>query len=353
MIGFFSPYMILFLLMALLIYPYQLPHEKLKKLVIIACLMMLIAFFGLHGHVGDDYETYKQYYDMPLTSLDRFLTFETGFYLFTSIFKVFGMSFAFFLFFYAILVNTLLMRFCIQVKENIPLMLCIFLATGGVASEINFLRSTVALMLFVNSLVFLLNRKPLPFFLINIIGVFFHFSSLLYLPCYFFLHKRIPPTALWIVLAIAAILFPFHIQFLSFIPPLADALDFELLKHFALYVTNPVHHPLEISTGLIDRLLTAFAVCYYYERFMKTPLLRISVNAFVTYFLFYSLFSSYALLATRFSNMFIFAYWLLWPAILSQEKGWKKGIIAALMFLYLASRIASIATYPQWHYVFS
>jgi len=351
MTSFLSPYMALFALLAVLIYPYQQPNEKRKMLVIIVCLVLLIAFFGLHGRVGDDYDVYQSYYDMPPLSLSKLLTFEVGFCLFTSLFKVLGLSFTFFLLVYACLVNTLLVRFCIQMKENVPLILCIFIATGGVASEINFLRSTVALMLFVNSLVFLRDRKPLPFFLINAVGVLFHYSSLLYLPCYFFLHRRIPPTVLWIVLAVAAIAFPFHLPFLDFIPPLADTLGLESLQHFAQYVIVPGHHPLGFTTGLMERLLTAFAVCYYYDSLAKTPLQRVVVNAFVAYFLFYSLLSGYALLATRFGNMFVFAYWLLWPAILRMMDGWKRYAIAALMFLYMALRIASIATHSQWHYV--
>jgi hypothetical protein len=231
-------------------------------------------------------------------------------------------------------------------------MLCIFVATGGVASEINFLRSMVALMLFVNSLDYLCNRKPFPFFLMNIIGVFFHFSSLLYLPCYFILHKRLSPTALWVILAVAAILSPFHIQFLGFVPLLADVLDFGFLQHFAQYVIAPGPQPLGFTTGLIERLLTAFAVCYYYDKLTKTPLLRVAVNAFLFYFLFYSLLSGYPTLATRLGNMFVFAYWLLWPAILKLANGWSRYTIAFLMFVYLALRVGSIAIHPQWHYVF-
>jgi hypothetical protein len=352
MTSFFSPYMVLFLLLALLIYPYQVSQGKLRKFVVACCFVMFVVFFGLHGNVGDDYDAYMHYYNMPWTSKDRLLTFEPGFYLFTSFFKAIGLSFTVFLFVYACIVNTLLMRFCIQVKGNIPLMLCIFVATGGVASEINFLRSMVALMLFVNSLTYLCNRKPFPFFLMNIIGVFFHFSSLLYLPCYFILHKRLSPTALWMILAVAAILSPFHIQFLGFVPLLADVLDFGFLQHFAQYVIAPGPQPLGFTTGLIERLLTAFAVCYYYDKLTKTPLLRVAVNAFLFYFLFYSLLSGYPTLATRLGNMFVFAYWLLWPAILKLANGWSRYTIAFLMFVYLALRVGSMAIHPQWHYVF-
>ena len=56
--------------------------------------------------------------------------------------------------------------------------------------EFNLYRNTKSFSLFLLSLPYLQNRKLLPYLLLNMTGCLFHISSMIYLPLYFVLYRK-------------------------------------------------------------------------------------------------------------------------------------------------------------------
>ena len=69
-------------------------------------------------------------------------------------------------------------------------MAILYLCFGGIIMSTNLMRNTIAIMIFINAIKYIDERKPIQFFLLCILAITFHLSALMYLPTYFFLHKE-------------------------------------------------------------------------------------------------------------------------------------------------------------------
>lgn len=75
--------------------------------------------------------------------------------------------------------------------RNIPFALVIFICMGGIQLHIDFVRSAVSAALFMYSIRYIEERKLKQFLLLNLVGLTFHVSALLYIPVYFLYGARI------------------------------------------------------------------------------------------------------------------------------------------------------------------
>ncbi|MBQ1834994.1 MAG: phosphoenolpyruvate carboxykinase (GTP), partial [Oscillospiraceae bacterium] len=178
-----------------------------------SCKLVFIMFFGLHENVGDDYEVYRSLYET--LTLGDMSTFEPGFVLFAWCFKMLNLPFWCFLLGCSCLINGLLFAFLWRSKDNIPFVLCIFLAMGGVMLEMTYLRSTISLMIFANSIVYLQSKKATRYIALNSIGLLFHYSSILYLALYSFLPHKFSQKSIAIIMLFAFVFSMFHIPLLA------------------------------------------------------------------------------------------------------------------------------------------
>ena len=344
------PYLTIFLLLLFLIYPYKKCSDYHRDSIKWMCLLLFVLFFGFHGPIGDDYEAYKSFYNGLASPLAGIKEFEPAFVLIAWSLKLLHLPFWCLLLTCSLFINLLLFRFLWHRDENMPFVLCIFLAMGGVMNEMNFLRSTISLMLFANSITYLTTRQTGKYMAINAIAILFHYSSIIYLPLYFVLNKR-APRKLIVYLMILGFLFTFiHIPFLAPIKYLLDSFHLESLNTLTSYYLSTEMY-LGPSLGTLERLLTAFVVWYYYDKLTNTDIGRIAVNGFILFYFCYAFFSTYAMLGIRTANMFVFAYWLLWPLILQQISNSKvKAGVAILMTIYMIERIIGLGSLPQWRY---
>ena len=348
LLGFFSPYLAIFTLISSFIYPYHRVSDYHKGSIKLVCLLVFVLFFGLHGNVGDDFVAYKSLYDN--LSVYDVQDFEPGFLLFAWLFKLLNLPFWCFILGCSCVINGLFFVFLWKSEENIPFVLCIFLAMSGIMLEMNYIRSTISLMLFANSIVFLQLRNIKLFVALNAIGILFHYSAIIYLFLYFLLTHKFTRKSVAVMVACGCIISLFRIPLLAPFSLILEMFQSETIAQLSSYYLSTDMY-LGISLGTAERLLTVIAVLYFYDRLTDKAIGVIAVNSFLLYFFFYSFLSAYAMLGIRMANMFILGYWLLWPMVLKCIDQRKLKIsISALMLFYMAVRIAGLNNLPQWQY---
>ena len=341
-----SPYVVLLFLFMGLGFLYHHVDDAKRRLLVGLCFLAFVLFFGLRGNVGDDYVYYQKLFACP--SMDDFLL-RPAFTLLMAAFNWLHIPFAGFLLATSVFTNYLLFRFLVRQGVNVPWVLCIFLGMSGVANEMDFLRSTISLLLFANSLEYIVQERPGKFLLWNGVGVLFHYSALLYLPCYYLFRARLSKKLFAALIAVGFVAFLLRLPFLDWIPQLFQTGD-EMPPHFLRYISY-FSGVMPFTLATLERLLTAAAVYLLFERLQADAWSRMAVYAFLLYFLCISVFSHYAILATRLANLFVFGYWLLWPALLRQlpQRRYRYGTAFGL-FGYLLIRLFSLSSLPQWHY---
>lgn len=351
MLEYISTYMALFVMLACLIYPYSKVSMYHQDSIKWAFLIIFVLFFGLHGNIGDDYEVYQKFYnDLTLSKLTEVLEYEPGFTAFALCFKKLNLPFWCFVLACSCLINGLLFRFLWKSEHNIPFVLCIFVSIGGVMNEMNFLRSTISMMLFVNSIEYLQRKNIRMYLLMNTIGMLFHYSSLLYILFFFCCEKVVPKKYVMTLIVAGGFMSLFHIPFLAPVSSFLSLFNSEVLTDLSSYYLS-TDMLLTFSVGTVERMMTAMAIWCFYKELTEKSLGKIAVNSFLVYFFCYSFLSAYAMLSIRLANMFVFCYWLIWPMILKCIKNNKAQIgLATLMLSYMIVRVAGIARLPQWQY---
>ena len=191
------PYIILFSLFFLLhIISQYSKSEKEEAIIRYSAMLLYLLFFGFRGYIGADWNNYYPFYKM-LPSLfsggygTHDFLFEPGFLLFSTICKTISSNYHFFIFVNS-LVNILLLN--IFIKRYLPtrkyvLGIMIFILMGGFNNEIDLLRSSKSVLLFMISIKYIEEKKLSKFLLINLIGLSFHSMSIIFFPLYFFLNR--------------------------------------------------------------------------------------------------------------------------------------------------------------------
>lgn len=110
---------------------------------------------------------------------------EIGFQFTSTLFNQLGFSYIGFAFFYAILVNSLVVKFIYRYQYPVISVL-IFIATIYYSQQANLVRQMMACAMFLYATKFILSRQFQWYFLSIFLASLFHASSLLLLPVYFF-----------------------------------------------------------------------------------------------------------------------------------------------------------------------
>ena len=340
------PYLIILLFLGALIIPFSKSDVKWKQIIICVCLAVLVLFFGLRGPVGDDYYTYKQYYE-SLNMADS-IVFGPGFWLLNALLRLMHLPFQCLLLAITLVSNLLLVRFVKKTGINAPLMLMISFAMGGIANQIDFIRNFLSIMVFVNSFDYIFEKNPRKYILLNLIGMTFHYSSVIFIPLYWLINRDFKQKS-YICIYITVILLSFmHLHFLSFIP---DVNKDSYMGHLHEYIDTYSTITIKFSMGTIERILTGLAACLCYKQLSQTKYGIIAINSFMLYTLCYGLFSGYAILGTRLGNLFVYCHWLLWPLLLKAMPNKSLRYVSiGFMCLFMLSQILALSRLAQWEY---
>ena len=283
-------------------------------------ILSFFIFFGFRGFVFHDWTSYYNEFDG--IDMDKLSTYqlggikehEPGWLLLSIVCKSIFDSYHFFIFVITVIDVVLFCRFLRRYTDNILLSMVIFLAFGGFASMCNLLRNIIAIMIFVNALPFLEKRKPIPYFLLCILALSFHYSSIFYFPLYFFLHRHVNKYVYLGIIIVCNIVFVLHVPILLSLVKLFHIGGDFLEKKLEVYTETTGTRG--VGLGFIERFLTAMLIFCYYDKLSSARKVNtIFINAFMLYISTFSALSEFDEIAKRFSILFLFSYWILWPEI--------------------------------------
>ena len=304
-------------------------------------LFILLIFIGLRGHISSDFVSYYPWFQiLPNLSKLEFNTlfddeFEFGFILYSSVIKTIFTDYFVWVFINTLVDMLILMWAFKRYSCSVVLSFFFFVAFNGVIMEFNLYRNTKSFSLFLLSLPYLQNRKLLPYLLLNMTGCLFHISSMIYLPLYFVLYRKMSKKIIWTSYFIVNTLIFMNIHFTSDIMNLVmDVLDVDRVSRKIVgYMSNG--EDLKLSFGWFER---SFSFCLFMLNYDKLTALnkmnRVFCDSFFFYYISFHLFMDIQVLVERIPSLFMYSYWFLYPATLHViTTKYKNIIVVAVMLL--------------------
>lgn len=304
---------------ALALWYHSIEDEYTRKRIVIVCVGVWILFFGFRGFCFYDWRSYyptflkynlKDVFTLGFSSFP----FERGFMLLMLGCKSVVNNYEFFVLVCTLIDTALLMMFLKRYVKNIPLTLMICLCMNGLALFTDLMRNSISILIFVNSLQYIRKRKPVPYFSLCLVGVLFHASAVLYIPLYFFLHRKINK---WVFLGLFIVgnlvyLLQLHV-FINLVELMAGFIDRSMKVKIDEYMSFMPGIGFKISIGYLERLFTGILVFCYINKLREMRKDNdMFINLMLLYFMFFFFFSEFRTISMRFSYLFCFGYWILW-----------------------------------------
>lgn len=269
---------------------------------------------------------------------------EPGFMLYTCIVKTIVPNYFFWVFVNALITVLVLDWFFNRYSRYYALSYVIFLAFLGLGLEINTYRNVKSIALFLLSIPYIEQRKPWKYMALNILGIMFHISSVLYLPLYFILNRRLSTIWIWILFVTSNLIFLLHIPFirpaLNTIATLAGGRIAHLVQ---VYTSLSFDTSYGLSIGFFERNLTFILIALMYKRLTASDRHNvIFCNLFFLYFVTFFCLSEIKIITDRIPMLFICSYWVLYPAILQNLKYFANRLIILTFIIVLC--LLKIAT---------
>lgn len=351
-------YLIVFLLIisALSIF-IRLDKKSIKVLNIIAGITFIL-FFGLRGFIGWDWHSYFPYFkEMPiLNSFNKIdHNFEIGFSLFSSIIKTINPNYHFFIF-----INTLVDFILLHIifKRYLPNYLYAFafvsfIVMEGLIAEVNLIRNIKGILLFLLSLKHIENKNLIKFLFLNVLGITFHWSSVIFFPLYFFFSKKLELRIFIAIFVVGNIVYLSQFQFVKPIVEFISSLLGETAQSRAeTYLGSATYNAqYGITIGYIERIATSALIMIYYNRLIQRSKSNIMfINAFIIFFVVYFYFSEISIIVSRVGILFFFSYWILWPLIIDLSTNVSKYMLFIALSIYMNLRITKMTNNILFRY---
>lgn len=311
-------------------------------------------FFAFRGFIFHDWNSY--YPEFEKCSWDLLFNYELGksrepgFLIFELLCKTVFDSYHFLVFMSALINTVLLVNFFRRYSTNILLGLVFYLAFDGFEISSNLIRNSTAIFLFLNAIPYLYERRPIPYFLMCLLAVSFHFSAFVYFPLYFFFHRKLNK---WVYLGIFAAclsVFILHIPiFLKLVSASGIGGEFVETK---IEAYMEMRSGRGFGMGFLERVITGSLIFCYFDKLngMK-PENKIFINALVAYFIAAFMFSDFAEIGKRLYMLFIFSYWIIWGDLIRCFAiGSNKRLFIAFVGIYCILKTVTTINQPCQEY---
>jgi hypothetical protein len=296
-------------------------------------MLVFFVFFGFRGYLDTDFAVYEPLYQISPTLSDsrgigRFfsdinedyiLKIEPGFKVILVLLKSISPDY-FFLQIVSSLIDVLFLNYFFKkYSPQYILGFIMFFIFSGLLIEINLIRNSKAIFLFVYSLQFIKERNAAKFFICNGIGLLFHSSAIFFFPLYFFLHKKIPAAFVWGTFILGNILYLGQVKFIT---PIVIEIGNLLGGFYALmaegYSKNSMYSSgYGITIGYLEKALAFILFYKFYDRIGEyindEKLLNIFFNLLFIFTTTYLYLSEFSVLIDRITTLFAVAYWILFP----------------------------------------
>ena len=325
-----------------------------------SCSMLYLLFVGLRGYIGTDWYSYQPIFDQtPALFSGHWGDFgtdnrlEPGFILFTSSIKSLWNNYHFFVFISACIDLAILHLFLKRYVGWYTLGFLVFFVMGGLTLG-DLMRNVRGIGLFLLSLKYLTERRALPYFGLNLLGMCFHITSIVYLPLYWILHRRWPKAVFIIVFLLGNAVFLLRIEFARpLIEWMAETLGGRFAYLQAQYLMNEMFDQRYwLSLGYLERILTSLLILGFYRKLHRQRATNVLfINAYVLYFAFFFFLSEIREFAARFSLLFIFSYWVLLPALYETlQARFNRTVFLVVLYTYCLLKIAGMTSISLYRY---
>lgn len=342
--GFSTPYIILniiFIILSVLSFTFK--TKLSQKILAMLSMIVFVVFFCFRGYVQTDTINYYALFErLPgiLSGIADEPHFDKGFIVYMEIIKSLGFNYDQFIIistFIDLILLTILFRQYFSYKYY-ALFFYLFLMFTGLEYEFNLMRNIKATLLFLISIKYIYSRNFIKFLILNLLALSFHWSSILFFPLYFILHKEIS-------LKSYCVLFLVGILIYVLMPYVLHALLQIFTTVFEGYMfTEKIDDYLNLdmfSAGKQFSLMDIALMIWYvlilitYNQIKRTsPHVICFINLFALYFLFSCMGSGMILFRQRVAILFEPSCWLLFIWLIKSQRYTNKVILFSVIVLY-------------------
>ncbi len=360
------PYCLAFIFILFLeFYPKQCGAVNAKYVPCLSVLLFLLVFIGFRGFIVTDWVSYYPYFEENVPSIfdsgkvEKFISswpWEKGFLVYSVAMKSICPDYFFFQFFsflFDLIAIHITFRRYVQ-KKYIPLAYAVFFVFQGFVMEVNLLRNSKAIVLFMLSIPYLQNRKFLKYAVLNVIGGMFHVSGFLYIPLYFVLNRNFNRKFIFAVFLIGNLFFFCRIKFialmLSAVAPFLGGTRFgSMISAYGLL--SDKFSSYSIGIGFLERSLTFFVVFKFQNGIQKSNRdVRAFINLLYIFLFCYLYLSEVQILIERITMLFVIGYWIVFPAVYGELSKKRKEIFTVILLFYGILKMLVQCDEPNYSY---
>lgn len=290
--------------------------EKDKLLLNLVVVLVFFGFFGFRGFIAGDWTNYYPFFQhCKYSDILHFNllqgSFEPGFTFLCALCKSIYNNWFFFQFVVSLIDTILLVRFLNHASVNIPYALMLYITFNGFTMSTDLMRNSIAIMIFINALDFIQQRKIIPYMICCLIALMFHTSAFFFFPLYFFFHIRLNRWIYLILFIIANIVFLLHIPIVPTILSIIGT-GGDMQNKIKAY-TEVMTESKVLSIGYLERLFSGLMLFIYYDKLLEIRRGNaLYFNGLATYILLSFFLSQFQILSERITYLFSYGYWVVW-----------------------------------------
>lgn len=316
---YFLPYAATSAMLSIMAFFYNRGCDRNRQLITIACFLYFIFFFGFRGFIWHDWQNYYLLFkDMTMYDLEinPFMGgnehfYEPGYVLLNIFVKHIYDDYILFQVIQTSICCILLFRFMLKRGLNVPFFLLLFLSFCGFEMLINLMRNSISILIILNALEYIEDRKPVKYFLMCLLALTFHISSIVYLPLYWILNLKVNR---WVFLGVflsGAVFFLMHGKLLSPLIAMATGNDSRIEIMIGIY--GKLDEAKTLSLGFFERMATGLLVFGYYGKLLEiNPKNRVYINALLLYLTILFFFNEMSTVSLRLGMLVVFGYWMIY-----------------------------------------
>lgn len=323
--------------------------------ILIMGMSLFTFFICLRGCIFVDWVIYRQVYiqtpklsDFDIQRLEG--GFELGYSFFSSLIKTFTDNYFVFQFLNSVidlLLLTIFIRYYFDNRYYLLAFVFYFITTGFLI-EFNLFRNAKSILLFMVSLRYIESKKCVKYYALNLLGLLFHSSALIFFPLYFILGRNFKKNTINILVLIGFLFFIFHIPFskilLKFCLLPLKGLRLYYIANF--YLDSSVFNTVRLmSFGTLEKIFT-FIFLQHYKTKINNKKVNIIYNIFYIYIICFFYCSDFQIIFDRVGTLFSLFYVILYPEIYRVITKKKKQVFLVILFLYCFIKIISLFNSP-------
>lgn len=340
-------YTLIFIYVLLTVYVLFFSGYRYEKQLLLIPTFFLSAFVGMRGVVsGYDYQVYRYFYELDYK--ENPYGYELLFVLARNTVKFLGGDFNVFILLLGIFFVVGTCYIFNKYSENPSLVFFIYFSTFFFWHNFNILRNFVAIILFYLALKFILEKKPIHYFLLILMAINFHKTALILLPFYFITDLKLKKSFMGISALLALILSPLSSS-VFYLKTDFLGIGERIGRYAGIREMGNSREYMELIVVII--LAT---VIFIWEERQKREISReenLLYNLTFYSFLIFTVFFRFAVIL-RVMEYFRFAYILLFVSVLGKiERKNLKYIVLILLMIYMTQRYYnSILDYGMSNY---